>query len=42
MFREIEKNVKSVKLLIDQYNKELEELNQVMAKSVSEVIKDVR
>jgi hypothetical protein len=42
MFREIEKNVKLVKLLIDQYNKELEELNQVMAKSVSEVIKDVR
>ena len=42
MFGEIKKNVESIAVLIDQYNKELDDLKKTMDKSVAEVIKEVR
>ena len=42
MVAEIEKTVKSVKVILDRYNAEFDLLKEVMAKSVSEKINEVR
>ena len=42
MVGEIEKNVKSVTALIDQYNAEFDLLKELMTKSVAEKIREVR
>ena len=42
MVGEIEKTIKTVKALIDKYNAEFDLLKEVMTKSVSEKINEVR
>ena len=40
MFREIEKNAKSVRVTIDQYNAEWDQLKKSMTTSVADVINE--